>query len=87
MDRIISDNRLINQQLINTKLQTPKNVVSWLGAMQANGFFRIAGLPASSSWKVIYDANDGTGYTDYVLQGVTVTKGKVTTLQTVTLDK
>ncbi len=38
MDKTISDKRLINQQLINNKMQTPKDVVSWLGAMQAQDY-------------------------------------------------
>lgn len=34
----ISQRRLINQQLKGTKFKTPKDIVSWMGAMQAQDY-------------------------------------------------
>ncbi len=59
---------------------------STLAFPQADGFFRISGLPESSAWKIWIDANDTTDYLDHEVPGITVTNGSVTTLDPITLE-
>lgn len=60
---------------------------SILAYPNVDGYFLMAGLQPSSSWKVVFDADDASGYKDSTLTGISIVTGQVNDLGQTTLKK
>ncbi len=60
---------------------------SLLAYPRSDGYFLMAGLQPSSSWKVVFDADDASGYKDSTLTGITIATGQVNDLGQTILNK
>ncbi len=60
---------------------------SVLAYPRSDGYFLMAGLQPSSSWKVIFDADNASGYKDSEQTGISIVTGQVKDLGQITLKK